>query len=50
MREMAKNNDLRTLKQVLQILTDSDTSKKLFNAVKKGMGIKREYRKFYRTF
>ena len=38
MREMAKNNDFRTFKTGLTNLNDRQ-SKKLFNAVKKGMGI-----------
>ena len=39
MREMAKNNDYRSFKQGVPNLSDSD-SKSLFNAVKKGMGIR----------
>jgi len=39
MREMAKRNDYRSFKQGVPNLSDSD-SKQLFNAVKKGMGIK----------
>mgnify|MGYP005991315903 CR=1 FL=1 len=39
MREMAKNNDYRSFKQGVPNLSDSD-SKQLFNAVKKGMGIR----------
>jgi len=39
MREMAKNNDFKTFKSGLVGLSDRE-SKKLFNAVKKGMGIK----------
>ncbi len=39
MREMAKRNDYRSFKQGVPNLSDSD-SKQLFDAVKKGMGIK----------
>ena len=39
MREMAKNNDYRNFKSGVTGLSDSDT-KELFNAVKKGMGIR----------
>ena len=39
MREMAKNNDYRNFKSGVVGLSDSDT-KQLFNAVKKGMGIR----------
>ena len=39
MREMAKNNDYRSFKSGVPRLSDSD-SKALFNAVKKGMGIR----------
>jgi nicotinic acid mononucleotide adenylyltransferase len=39
MREMAKNNDYRSFKTGVTGLSDSDT-KALFNAVKKGMGIR----------
>ena len=39
MREMAKNNDYRNFKTGVTGLSDSDT-KELFNAVKKGMGIR----------
>ena len=39
MREMAKNNDYRSFKSGVTGLSDSDT-KELFNAVKKGMGIR----------
>ena len=39
MREMAKNNDYRSFKSGVPNLSDSD-SKSLFNAVKKGMGIR----------
>ena len=39
MREMAKNNDYRSFKQGVPNLSDSD-SKQLFDAVKKGMGIR----------
>ena len=39
MREMAKNNDYRNFKSGVVGLSDSDT-RELFNAVKKGMGIR----------
>jgi len=39
MREMAKNNDYRNFKSGVTGLSDSET-RELFNAVKKGMGIK----------
>ena len=39
MREMAKNNDFRSFKAGVSSLSDRE-SKKLFNAVKKGMGIR----------
>ena len=39
MREMAKNNDYRSFKQGVPNLSDRD-SKQLFDAVKKGMGIR----------
>jgi hypothetical protein len=45
MREMAKNNDFRSFKSGITSLSDSD-SKKLFKAVKKGMGIKEGYESF----
>ena len=45
MREMAKNNDLKTFKTGLTNLNDRD-SKQLFNAVKKGMGINERYESF----
>jgi len=45
MREMAKNNDYRNFKTGVTGLSDSDT-KELFNAVKKGMGIKESIESF----
>ena len=48
MREMAKNNDYRSFKQGVTNLSDRD-SKQLFDAVKKGMGI-REDMKVLQTF
>jgi hypothetical protein len=45
MREMAKRNDYRSFKQGVPNLSDSD-SKQLFDAVKKGMGIRERYESF----
>jgi len=45
MREMAKNNDYRNFKTGVTGLSDSDT-KELFNAVKKGMGIRESIESF----
>jgi len=45
MREMAKNNDFKTFKTGLTNLSDKD-SKKLFDAVKKGMGINESVESF----
>jgi len=45
MREMAKNNDYRSFKSGVPNLSDRD-SKALFDAVKKGMGIRERYENF----
>ena len=45
MREMAKNNDYRSFKSGVPNLSDRD-SKALFDAVKKGMGIRERYESF----
>ena len=45
MREMAKNNDYRNFKLGVSNLSDKD-SKALFDAVKKGMGIRERYENF----
>ena len=45
MREMAKNNDYRNFKSGVTGLSDSDT-RELFNAVKKGMGIRESIENF----
>ena len=45
MRDMAKNNDYRSFKSGVPNLSDSD-SKSLFNAVKKGMGIRESIENF----
>ena len=45
MREMAKNNDYRNFKSGVTGLSDSET-RELFNAVKKGMGIREDIESF----
>jgi len=45
MREMAKNNDYRSFKSGVPNLSDRD-SRALFDAVKKGMGIRERYENF----
>ena len=45
MREMAKNNDYRNFKTGVPNLSDKD-SKALFDAVKRGMGIRERYENF----
>tara|TARA_B100000900_G_scaffold296920_1_gene255486 strand:+ start:1060 stop:3555 length:2496 start_codon:yes stop_codon:yes gene_type:complete len=49
MREMAKNNDYRNFKLGVTGLSDRDT-KELFNAVKKGMGIREGYVESFTNF
>ncbi len=49
MREMAKNNDYRNFKTGVTGLSDRDT-KELFNAVKKGMGIREGYVESFTNF